>query len=120
MFAVVDEWNTLLNSANSPILQGGMQFDGIAFTVPKNGTYFIYGMLTSEQESNNADCVWEIGIEKTDRLTMNGVGESSKKIGLFASLVFELSEGDEVSMTAFVCRYNFAPEMSFFGLYRLQ
>ena len=105
--------------SNTPILKGGMTYSFGTFTVPKDGTYYIYGMLTADQDSSSADCVFGIQISGTVRLRMNGVAASGTKTGLFASLAFVLTKGDSVAMFASSCIYNFAPELSFFGLFSL-
>ena len=46
----VGRWTTATVSDYPSILNGGMLFNGTAFTDPEDGIYYIYGMVTIEHD----------------------------------------------------------------------
>ena len=115
----VSQWTTATLIDYLPILNGGMSFDRTAFTVPEDGIYYIYGMVTIQHDGVQT-CGFSLAVSAVTYLTANDQSVSGAQQSLFGSQVRKLQTGDRVLMTTKNCKYNFGIDRAYFGLYLLQ
>ena len=119
IYVVVTLWQNDRMSDDAPILSGGMEFNGTSFTVPENGTYYIYGLLMI-QHDGVSECGWELLINNVGNLMIIDQSINGTKQSIFGSQVRDMNEGDTVLMQSKNCTYNFGVDRSHFGIYQLQ
>ena len=115
----VSLWTTATLIDYLPILNGGMSFDGTAFTVPEDGIYYIYGMVTIEHNGVQT-CGFSLAVSVDTYLTANDQSVSGAQQSLFGSQVRKLQTGDRVLMTTSNCKYNFGFDQAYFSIYLLE
>ena len=96
-----------------------MSFDGTAFTIPEDGIYYIYGMVTIAHDLVDT-CGFSLFVRPASFLTANDQSVSGAQQSLFGSQVRKLQTGHRVVMTTTNCKYNFGIDRSYFGIYLLQ
>ncbi|XP_062523509.1 uncharacterized protein LOC134198184 isoform X2 [Corticium candelabrum] len=116
---IVTLWQNDRMSDDAPILSGGMEFNGTSFTVPENGTYYIYGLLMI-QHDGVSECGWELLINNVGNLMIIDQSINGTKQSIFGSQVRDMNEGDTVLMQSKNCTYNFGVDRSHLGIYQLQ